>query len=210
MDPQREAIPEPAGATGAVHLTGRRPELAAARVTSIPRTASTCSSRSTLAGMPVGGSYISRSQSLSTRHARTSSGGRLVGSATTSTCRCATGATGSCPATPAAASATSPRRSTPSARRCRTAGSSRTSCGTSSTTRSGCRTAAPTSHSVSAAAAWRGPGRRTSCRGAGVSIALHGYTDSVGGARKGPEQRTGTLCGGCWTVKALTGACGCD
>lgn len=148
MDPQREAIPEPAGATGAVHLTGRRPELAAARVTSIPRTASTCSSRSTLAGMPVGGSYISRSQSLSTRHARTSSGGRLVGSATTSTCRCATGATGSCPATPAAASATSPRRSTPSARRWRTAGSSRTSCGTSSTTRSGCRTAAPTSHSV--------------------------------------------------------------
>ena len=44
----------------------------------------------------------------------------------------------------------------------------------------------------------------------GVSIALHGYADSTRGGRQGAEQRRGVVCSGCWTLKAVSGACECQ
>ena len=45
---------------------------------------------------------------------------------------------------------------------------------------------------------------------AGVSIALHGYSDSSRGARSRAEQRPGVVCPSCWTVRSVSGVCGCE
>jgi hypothetical protein len=45
---------------------------------------------------------------------------------------------------------------------------------------------------------------------AGVSIALHGYTDSEHRGISLPEQRTGGLCPSCWLVRSVSGVCGCS
>ena len=44
----------------------------------------------------------------------------------------------------------------------------------------------------------------------GVSIALHGHTESSRGGRARLEQRVGATCSQCWQVRSLSGACMCE
>ena len=45
---------------------------------------------------------------------------------------------------------------------------------------------------------------------AGVSIPLHGYTDSSRAGGRRVEDRPRVVCSSCFQVKAVTGVCGCD